>query len=227
MKLSNKILFGFFGFAFIYLTAVFAEVRLRGIPNIINDNNSIAETVDMPGVSYLVLQNLDKQVNVVGSDRGRLEVRSISGDLLQKLNYKVSGDTLTLSELKSEELRTFKITFFVPKAHLKAISVNASEAIVKGLDQELLIVSQNAGRTRMSDNKIGTIQLDISDRSYVDMSAKGLDTLRATIDNSDVHIAAPIGFLRGSMKNKSSLRASDIHEIQFLKDDSSRLSLYY
>src|SRR5687768_6562742 len=106
MKLSNKILFGFFGFAFIYLTAVFAEVRLRGIPNIINDNNSIAETVDVSGVSYLVLQNLDKQVNVVGSDRARLEVRSISGNLLQKLNYQVSGDTLTLSEGNSEEVKT-------------------------------------------------------------------------------------------------------------------------
>lgn len=227
MKLSNKILLGFFGFAFIYLTAVFAEVRLRGIPNIINDNNSIAETVEMSGVSYLVLQDVDKQVNVVGSDRARLEVRSISGDLLQKLNYEVSGDTLTLSKLKSEELRTFKITFFVPKAHLKAISVNTAEAIVKGLDQELLIVSQNAGRIRMSENKIGTIQLDVSDKSYLDMSAKGLDTLQARIDNSNVHIAAPIRVLRGSMKNKSFLRAGDIDEIQFVKDDSSRLSLYY
>lgn len=226
MKLSNKILFSFFGFAFIYLTAVFAEVRLRGIPNIINDHNSIAETVDMSGVSYLILQNLDKQVNVVGSDRAQLEVRSISGDLLQKLNYSVSGDTLTLSKLKSEEVRTFKITLFVPNAHLKGIRVNAAEAIVKGLEQKLFIVSQRAGRTWMSDNEIATIQLDVSDRSYVDISAEGLDTLVAKIDNSNVHVAAPIRLLRGSMKNKSFLRASDIDEIQFSKDDSSRLNLY-
>ena len=226
MKLSNKILFGFFGFAFIYLTAVFAEVRLRGIPNIINDNNSIAETVDMSGVSYLVLQNLDKQVNVVGSDRARLEVRSISGDLLEKLNYQVSGDTLTLSERNSEEVKTFKITFFVTKAHLKGISVNAAGATVKGLDQEHLIVSQNAGRIRMLENMIRTIQLNVSDRSYLHISAKGIETLHARIDNSEVQIAAPIQFLRGSMQNKSSLRASDIDDIQFIKDDSSRLSLY-
>ena len=38
---------------------------------------------------------------------------------------------------------------------------------------------------------------------------------------------APIRILRGSMKNKSFLRATDIDEIQFIKDDSSRLSLYY
>src|SRR5688572_19543448 len=114
MKLSNKILIGFFGFIFIYLTAAFTEVRLKGTPNVIDDTNSIAETVDIPGIAYLILNDIDKNVNVIASDRAQLEVRSFSGDLLTKLKYKISDDTLTLSGLQSKGIKTIKISVFVP-----------------------------------------------------------------------------------------------------------------
>ena len=226
MKLSNKILIAFFGFAFIYLTAVFAEVRLRGTHNIINDTNSIAETVDISGVAYLVLQDLNKDVHVIGSDNPRLEVRSFSGDLLQRLKYKISGDTLTLWELQSQARETVMISIFVPKSSLKGIAVNAAEAIVKGLEQELLYISQNAGRISMSDNSIDNIHMETSGKSYSRISATEIDTLSAKIDNSEVSISSPVGLLQGSMKNNSSLNLSDINQIQFKKDETSRLTMY-
>jgi hypothetical protein len=226
MKLSNKILLGFFGFAFIYLTAVFAEVRLRGTPNIIDDTNSIAQTVDISGVAYLVLQDLDKNIHVIASDHARLEVRSFSGDLLQRLKYHISGDTLTLSELQSEDMKTVKISVFVPNAGLKGMTVNGAVAIVKGLEQERLYISQNAGRIWMSGSRIGKIHMEASGKSYLDVSATELDTLSAKIDNSEVLISSPVGLLEGSMENNSFLRMSRIDEIQFKKDESSRLNMY-
>ena len=224
MKLSNKILIGFFGFAFIYLTAVFAEVRLRGTPNIINDSNSVAETVDISEVAYLVLQDVDYRIDIIGSDHSQLEVRSIAGDLLKSLKHKMSGDTLTLSDFQSEGRRTVKISVFVPKTGLKGITVNAAEASVKGLAQELLYISQNAGRIWMSGNRIGTIRLEASGKSHLDISATGVDTLSAKIDNSQVLISSPVGLLQGSLKNNAFLRVSDIDEIQLKKDETSRLN---
>lgn len=226
MNLSNKILIGFFGFAFIYLTAVFAEVRLRGIPNIINNSNSVAETADISGVSYLVIQNLDQDISVAGSDQPRLEVRSISGDLLKSLKYNISGDTLTLSEFKSEEMETIRISVFVPEAGLKGMTVNDSRASVKGLEQELLYISQNAGRIFMSDNRIDKVHLEVSSKSHLHITATSLDTLSAKIDNSEVLISSPVGVLKGSMENNSFLRMGRIDEIQFKKDESSRLNLH-
>ena len=226
MKLSNKILIGFFGFIFLYLTAVFAEVRLRGTHNIINETNSIAETVDISGVAYLVLQDLNKDIHIIGSDNPRLEVRSFSGDLLQRLKYKISGDTLTLWELQSQERETVKISIFVPKNNLKGITVNTAEAIVKGLEQELLHISQNAGRISMFASSIGNIHMDTSGESYLNISATALDTVSATIDNSQVLISSPVGLLQGSMKNNSLLRLNDIDEIQFKKDETSKMTLY-
>src|SRR5688572_28059486 len=126
MKLSNKILLAFFGFIFIYLTAAFAELRLTGTSNVINDKNSIAESEDIAGFAYLALKNLDKNITVTVSDRPRLEVRSLTGDLMKMLKYQMSGDTLKLFDLELEEAKTVRITVFVPATGLKGISVDNS-----------------------------------------------------------------------------------------------------
>lgn len=226
MKLSNKILVGFFGFIFIYLTAVFAEIRFSGTPNFIDDTNSIAETVDFSGVTFIILQDLDQHVNIVGSNESQLEVRSLSGGLLEKFNYKISGDTLILSQLQPAETRAIKITVFVPKGTLKAITLNEARASVAGLKQRVLRVSQKAGRIWMSESNIEKIQIDASDNSYLQISDTDLDTLSATIDLSELYVASPVDLLEGSMKNKSLLRVREVNEIQFKKDESSQLNLY-
>jgi len=226
MKLSNKILIGFFGIIFLYLTAVFAEIRLRGTPNIIDDTNSIAETADIPAVAYLVLRNLDKDVNVIGSDQPRLEVRSFSGNLLQRVKYNISGDTLTLSHLHSDDIKTIKITLFVAKTGLHGMTVDSAAAIVKGLQQEVLYIFQHAGRISMSDNTIAKIHMEASARSHLDISSTNLDTLSAKIEESQAYISSSIKRLEGSMKSNSFLRVHDIEEIQFKKDKSSTLTWY-
>lgn len=226
MNLSNKILLGFFGLIFLYLTAAFAEIRLSGIPNVVDDKNSIAETVDISGIAYLIINNLDRDIKVIGSDRPRLEVRSLSGDVLKQLKYKVSGDTLTFSGLQSEDTRTIRISLFVPDTSLKGIEVNSSVATVEGLEQELLYISQNSGQIFMSDSRIGHVHLEVSGKSHLNITATPLDTLSAKIDNSEVSISSPVGVLKGSMENNAFLRMSRVDEIQLKTDESSSLNLY-
>jgi hypothetical protein len=225
MKLSNKILIGFFGSIFLYLTAVFAEFRLTGMPNIINDKNSIAEAVDVSGIAYVILNDVKKDVKVIGSDRSRLEVRSLTGDVLKKLKYAVSGDTLTLSGFQSENPNTIIISVFVTQTGFRGITVKSSVAIIEKLEQAFLHLSQNSGRIHMSDNKIGKIQMDLSNRSFLDISSTKLDTLSANIEGSDVHIYSPIGIVQGSMKKASFLNLDDIQEIRLKIDESSRLNV--
>jgi hypothetical protein len=226
MKLSNKILIGFFGFAFIYLTAAFAELRLTGSPNVINNKNSIAETVDLSRMAYLIIKDVDKNINVVGADRSRLEVRSLSGDLLKKLKYDVSGDTLMLSGLQLENVRTVDITVFVGKTALKGISVKSSVAIIQDLQSTLLHISQNSGRIYMSGSRIEKIELVASNRSLFDLSATTLDTLSVNVDESQVLVSSSVDVVEGSIKNNARVHLNDIRDIQLRKDESSKLNLY-
>lgn len=226
MKLSNKILLGFFGFLFLYLTAVFAEVRLTGTPNFIDEKNSIAESVDISGIAHLILNNLDKEVQIRAADSAVLHVRSYSGDILKRLKYRISGDTLTISALESQDVKNIKITVFVPSASLKAVTANSCRLTINGLQQDALQISQTAANVWMSDNSIGKIQSDLIQKSFLSINGPGVNTLSLNLKDSEMEVWSPVGLVEGSMKNKSSLRLTLIEEITLKKDMTSTLSIY-
>ncbi len=226
MKLSNKVLLGFFGFIFIYLTASFAELRLTGTPHLINDKNSIAETVKLPRITYVVIDNVDKYINIIGSDTARLEVRSVSGDLLKRLSYEMSGDTLILSGFQSEGVRSVIISAFIPGGSLEGIQVNRSATGISGLQLASLHLRESGARVSMSDNRIANLQIDLSERSFLDISETKLDTLSAAVDSSQVHVSSPVPLLKGSIKNKAFIQINKLREIHVNKDESSAIYLY-
>jgi hypothetical protein len=126
-----------------------------------------------------------------------------------------------------EKIKSIKITLFVPKTGFKGMTVNNSVVVINGLRLEHLHISQNAGRIWMSNSEIGKIQMNALSKSYFDISATRLDTLSAALQESQLHLSnSPVKLVEGSMKQHSVLRLSDIEEIQFKKDESSRLNSY-
>ena len=222
MKLSNKILIGVFGFIFLYLTAAFAELRMTGIPNIIDESNSIAETVDIAGVTHFKINDIDKDINIIGSDKAQLEVLSFSGDVLKKLTYKISGDTLTLSGLQSEGIKTMKISVFIPKSGLKGITVNNSTVNILHLHSDLLDIVQNAGNIWMSDSEIGNMNLSLAN-CVLEISGSTVDSLSAKSENSRVNIYSSVRVVQGSIADETIMYITDLEEIQMKKDKTSVL----
>ena len=226
MKLSNKVLLGFLGFIFLYITAAFTELRLTGTPNILDDDNSVAETVDLSGIAHVTINDLNQYVRILEADRARLEVRSAGGGLLKNLTYKISGDTLVLSDFHYEGNPRVNITVFVSESSLRGITVNRSAASIDGLEQGLLHVSQNAGNLSMSDNKIGRIDIDVTSNSFMNISESKLDTLSVNVDGSQVHVLSPVGLVKGSLTNHAMMQLNQMQQIQLTEDESSRLTVY-
>lgn len=225
MKLSDKVLLGFFCFIFIYLNAAFIEVRMSGTRNSIDDNSGRAESVDIRALSYVVLNDLHHNINITGADRNRLEVRSLSGDLLKDFRYEISGDTLKLSQANSTIKEPVRVLLFV-SGGLKGISVKSSEAVFRNVRLEHLHVLENSGHVWISGSSIPNIDLDLSNGSSFDIAGPGLDTLSLRINRSNVNVPSSVEVVRGSMENDSFLLVSEPGEIHLKKDKTSRLSLY-
>ncbi|GAA5028583.1 hypothetical protein GCM10011506_14370 [Marivirga lumbricoides] len=227
MKLSNKVLIGFFGLILVYMIAAFTEIRLNGDLNRFDDSNSIKETVDVESFSYLVLPEMNHRIDVMGSGKARLEVRSISGDLIQKINYSISGDTLTITPPELSENKRVKITLYVDKNLFKGMTVNSPGMRIDSLNQESLAIMLNSGWIRMlGNNKISQLNIKASNEGSLNIEGMKLDLLNVQLDSSKVISDAAIKVLEGSISNKSYLHLGDTQEIRMKKDDSSRLDLY-
>ncbi|HEY0768822.1 MAG TPA: hypothetical protein VGD31_00625 [Sphingobacteriaceae bacterium] len=226
MKLSNKILIGFLVFIFVYLTAAFAELRMTGRVNILTDKNSIAETVNIFGITHLVIDGIDQHVRVIGSDRTELEVRSISGNILAKLEYKISGDTLTLSDLTLGDVQTVKISVFIPKANLLGVTVNNAAATLKGLEPGMMTIVQKSANVWISECNVPTMNVSMS-RSFLQISATHIDTLSTSAESSEMNVDTKVAVLKGSINEGSVLGLNDIGDLQLKKDASSRLRMHY
>jgi len=224
MKLSNKILIGLFGTVFIYLTAAFTEIRFRGEPHIIDDSNSLVEAIEISELGYLILPDLDQRIIVLGSGNPRIEVRSHSGDLLKNLKYKVSGDTLEILSLVKEEKQRISISIHVPNQKLRGITSNGANIIVENLHQDTLSITQSSGWIQIQKKSIlSNLNINVINDGNFNLSDSELNTLSATIDNSEVIIMPAVDRLEGTMTNESYLLVNVIEDLQFKKDKSSRL----
>jgi hypothetical protein len=226
MKLSNKILIGFFGLIFIYMTAAFTEIRFKGDPNQIDEFNGIAETVGIAGVNYLILPDLEQSISIIGSNDPRIEVRSIKGDVLQYLKYEVAGDTLTIKQFDLEEKSRVKLYIHVPKTRFAGVTMKDAGVSIGELDVTSLSINQYDGWIRIGENnKMGKLNLKAVHDAYFNINGGSLDSLFMQIDASQLSINSPVRVVEGTMSNDSYVTLQGTEEIRFKKDESSRLVL--
>lgn len=226
MKLSNKILIGFFGFIFFYMIVAFTEIRFRGDLNRFNDSNSISESVDIVNIKYLVLSDLNQRITISGSDNPRIEVKSVSGDLLKELQYDISGDTLTMKPMLLQENQLVTVLIRVSEATFIGLSTRKTGVTISGLVQETLDVVQDDGWIRMrGTNRLNKINLKAENSADFNIINGEVDTLNVTMNHSEVRVSQPLKLVKGSMDNQSYMNLTGTEEIQFKKDESSRLVL--
>lgn len=228
MKLSNKILIGFFGLIFIYMAAAFTEVRFSGKLNRIDDSRGKTEIVDISGVTYLILPELEESVTIRGTlDKPRIEVRSLDGDMLQRLTYKISGDTLSLVALEMVENQPVNLFIYISKRGLTSLTANNAGVIIEELKQQSLIIYQKDGWLRMdATSELNNLYIEASNNAYFNLDGINLDTLSVNIDSSNIYIRSTVNHMNGTLYNDAYLQLGEVNEIVFKKDTTSVLHLY-
>jgi len=223
MNISTKILMGFFGSAFVYMSAVFIEVRLTGEDEDLHGENTKIESVPLDKINYVIIADLGQRIYLKSSDKPGLEFKSRSGDLASKLIYEINGDTLNLKKLNLEENTRLDLTLFVPK-ELTGMEVNAASVHISDFEQSTFSIIQTGGRIVFNDNiKLSKLNIVSSQSAEYDDFGSDIDTLALDLDDSSVEIRTYVGRIEGSMKNDSYLYVENTDDIEFKKDDSSTI----
>lgn len=223
MKLSNKILIGFFAFIFLYLTAAFAELRLTGTTESWDSKNTVSKTVDLKGINHVVAKNIDFEI--VGSPKAELEIKALQKEMLSSVSYTISGDTLLLSSAGLEEVKRVRLTVEMPE-NIRSLSLDHSIAAIKGLEADQLNILQVSGRMWMSDCDIKKIEVNASKQSHLQINTTQLDTLKAEMAESQIYVFAHTKFFEGSIEKQSFIQLQNADAIRFRKDESSKLSIF-
>jgi hypothetical protein len=207
------------------MVVAFTEIRFKGDLNRLDDSNSISESVDIAGVNYLIIPDLDQRIIVSGSNKSGIEVKSFSGDLLKNLKYEILGDTLNIISLELLKKEAFNISIFVPNSTFRGLASTNAMVTISDLDQETLDISQHDGWIKMSaSNKISKLNLNVQNSARFNLVNGEVDTLNAIMNNAEVLTNEQIKLVKGSMTNDSYLHLVGTSEIQIKKDESSRLT---
>lgn len=222
MKLSNKILLGFFSFILIYMIAAFTEVRLKGDYNQMDGDSGTAESVDLPLVHHLILPDVQRMFQVRGSEQSRLETRSKSGNALAGLKYELHGDTLEIVNFEFSDGDHANTRIYLSK--LRSLEVNGTSVFINDLQQDSLIIHQKGGLIRMQENnQLKTLVLESTSDADFEAAGFQLNNLTVQANRSNVRFYNIVNELNGGLQNNSRLFIRSANSIQFTKDESSHL----
>jgi hypothetical protein len=226
MKLSNKILIGFFGFIFVYMMAAFTEIRFRGYKRDLKGVDTKVENASLGSVGYIVLSDSEHRVTISSSDEPRIEVKSMDGGLISNVNYEMAGDTLKLKVGDMVTDKPVQVTIFVDKNTFRGLQATKASVSLTNLSQQALSITQSGGSIRMDgDVNVTNLSIAASDNANLDASGLSVNLLSVQMDDSKVMIWSPVVQLRGSILNDSFLRIDGVDDIQFTKDKSSRIQI--
>ncbi len=224
MKLSNKILIGFFGFVFLYMMAAFTEVRLRGYKRDLNGEEIQIEKAPLEDIGYIVLADFDHRVIISFSDEPRIEVKSIGGDYLSSIDYVMVGDTLRINAVDISTGKPAHVYVYVAK--LRGLQVDRASVSITDLSQQTLSITQSGGSIRM-DGEVNVTHLSFlaSEEAQLDADNVHIDTLSVQMNHSNLRIWSAVKQLNGSITNESFFRIQAVDDIRFIKDKNSKLEI--
>ncbi|UII19422.1 hypothetical protein [Fulvivirga ligni] len=229
MKLSNKILIGFFGFILVYMIVAFTEIRLNGTPNSIHGNIGIMDSIDITGIKYIDFNNVNNShfsIKSAADVPSRIEVWSEKGGAASNIKYSVTNDTLRITQVVEDENHINSLRITVQPGQLNYLSMVNSRVTVTELDQESLNISQKDGYfSLMNCPDLNEVRMNAGPGSSADFNSLDLDKLEFLGDNASVRLYVPIKHLQGSIKNNTYIYVQSVEDIQFKKDNSSRLNI--
>lgn len=227
MKLSNKLLIGFFGGVLVYMLSAFTEVRLKGDDIRLTEENAKIESLPLNNVRFIKLDDPGKRINISSSDNPRIEMRSKDGNVLSGLKYELNGDTLTINEFVLEEGVRIALTIYISKDSFTGLYSNDATVYLSDLDIPTMAIIQYGGHMVFEDDVIlERLLLQASANATFNMRDGEVDTVTLSMDDSNAVIRSRVGRLEGYMINDSDLFARSINDIEFKKDKSSSIRLF-
>ncbi|MEL6559353.1 MAG: hypothetical protein AAFQ94_14275 [Bacteroidota bacterium] len=226
MKLSNKILLGFFGCIILYTLLAAGEVRFRG--NFRGDvrEGLLIESVNIGGYKHLIINSSNIEVSIDQSDTTRIEVKSEKTEDDIKLTYRLSGDSLIIDSVNMTDEVDRIIKIYLDN-RIETINSNAIRTYIRKFEIDSLTVIANAKYLSIGDDaEIKNLRLKGFDGANVFVFSEMIGFLDLKIDDANVTVRNELSEINAELVNGAVLSSKAPDNLQFKRDRDCKVIMY-
>lgn len=226
MKLSNKILLGFFGCIILYTLLAASEVRFRGSFRGDVLEGHLIETVNTGSYKHLIINSSNIEVSIDQSDTTRIEIKSEKADDIMELPYRLSGDSLIIGSINQtdEEDRIIKIYL---DNRIKTINSNAIRTYIRNFKSDsLTVIAEENYLSFQDDVEIKHLRLIGTEGANVSVLSDLVDLLDLRLDDASVTVMAELTEINAELVNGAVLSSKAPDNLQFTKERDCKVIMY-
>lgn len=231
MKTSNIILISLFGSITVFILAAFTELRINGIREENKQSQPSMEkqfsAVALSPVKYIVIGETTN-LTITRGEQTELAVRIGIEDNDPIVQHQVHGDTLFIDKIAfGTNGVTLMAELKLDPDNLKWISATQSSFSISNMSINGLIVDIDHTRLALHSNqniRFGSIKINGTNSSDFSASNIEFDSVHLNLDHSSAWIDASAHQVDATLKNESTLSASQADNITSSKDKSSRIN---
>lgn len=233
MKTSNIIFSSIIGSITLIILSGAIEWRFFGDKNpnrfeISPDNiEAFKQNIDLPEFQYLVINDMPLSTNIILGGKNEIELILKNKSEASVLDYHIKGDTLFIEGVNENGSVLLSVNLFMTHGQLNGINSNQSGVNINQYNNDSLTLVLN--HTTIDIHQpcvIGSLSIFGTDQSTVNVYSAQVDTLKLDLNNSTVRMQTIINKLQGQMSNHSELDLRDVSDLDFKKDNSSRLNYW-
>lgn len=227
MKLSNKILLGFFGTVILYTLIAAGEIRFKGVLRSENKEGFLVESIAIDSHKHLIIRNSNIDISVNQSETTRMEIRSYNEEKHLKISYQTSGDTLIINSVNpTEESETTIINVYLDN-RLQSITSKAIRTYVRNFKSDSLTVIASENYLSFDDdNEIQHLQLTGQEGASVYLLSDQVNSLDLLIDDATVTVIKELAEINAELINGAVLTSKAPDNLQFKKERNCKVMMY-
>jgi len=228
MKTSKIIFISLLSTIAIMILATSIDIRIHGRRNNGKQSDFKVNKQILPVFKSLRVYN-SMNVTLVQNDSSYLEVFCRKDSIATKVNYKIIGDTLTVSDFEKTNYRNVSVTIHATDS-LHRIQLKNSNISIDRIGRGKLFFALDHSELWLNQDTLvksffPVLEIVAANHSRINSSDFRIDSIGLNLQNSEANLEMKAGKISGTLSDSSKIYVRQPEEISLKKDATSRINV--
>ena len=228
MKTSKIIFISLLGTIAVLILAITIDIRVNGRRDDGKHSDFKVNKQLVPVFKALKVYN-SMNITLVQNDSSYIEVSYLKDSIVPKVNYKIIGDTLMVSDFEKSNHRNVSVKIHATDS-LRSIQLKKSNISIDRIGLRKLFFALDESELWLNQDtlvKSSFPVLDIVARNHsrINSSDFRIDSLGLVLQNSEADLEIKATMISGTLSDSSRINARQPEEISLKKDETSKINV--